>query len=175
MICKTIGLGLTAMLFAAPVLAQSQTYRTQPQPQTTRVESERLVGDQRVAVDDLKERYATVADQRETVATKLSAADYQELARQRAQLDTMIRRLEAGQRSAGASGSSARRRLRRLTLLGRRDIILADSARLDRVRGASVRPERRAVAHAAREQGVGLAQMLERLLRVSELRGAPRR
>ena len=72
------GLVLTGL----PALAQQGQARSQ---------------DQAVTAAALKERFAEMVRQRESVATKLSAADYQRLSQQEREFDALIKRLEAGQ------------------------------------------------------------------------------
>ena len=49
------------------------------------------------AIADLKKRQAAVERQRANVATKLSAADYQQLSQERVRVQELIDRMEAGQ------------------------------------------------------------------------------
>lgn len=93
---RTIALGFAMALLAAPSLAQ--TYSTDDERYRTQAERmQTAVRDDRVAVDALRDDYAAVANRRETRATKLSAADYQELSRQRREMNQLIKRMEAGQ------------------------------------------------------------------------------
>jgi hypothetical protein len=102
----TIGLALAAILLAAPAWAQSR-YETERDRQIQQEQMRRDAQMQRavqtparvnpsITSESLRDSYRTSAMQREKRATKLSAADYQELARQRRQLDDAIRRLERG-------------------------------------------------------------------------------
>ena len=86
----TIGLALAAILLALPAWAQS-SYQTQAQRDAARARSTPSI-----TAESLRDSYAAAAKQRESRATKLSAADYQELRRQRSQLDDAIRRIERG-------------------------------------------------------------------------------
>ena len=103
----TIGLVLAAILLAMPAWAQSR-YQTERETQMQREEQmRRETQGQRsmqvptrtnpsVAAESLRDSYRISAQQRESRATKLSAADYRELARQRRDLDDAIRRIERG-------------------------------------------------------------------------------
>jgi len=90
---RSIALFVAASSLAMPVLAQ--TYRTYP-TQTTTTTTRTATSDPTVTKEELEHQYVTVADQRESRATKLSAEDYRELARQRAELHRLMRRIDAG-------------------------------------------------------------------------------
>lgn len=113
----TFGLALAAVLLALPAWAQTryQTERetqmqreeqmrrdTQMQRDTTRDAQmqrdmqSRARANPQVTAEELREKYTASAIRREDRATKLSARDYQELARQREELDDAIDRLERG-------------------------------------------------------------------------------
>ncbi|HXK21895.1 MAG TPA: hypothetical protein VMS55_04365 [Myxococcota bacterium] len=91
--CRSIAFFVAASSLAMPVLAQ--TYQTRTTTTTTRTVERPM--DPTVTKDELHDKYATVADQRESRATKLSAEDYRELARQRAELHRLMRRIDAGE------------------------------------------------------------------------------
>jgi hypothetical protein len=104
---RTILLAFAAILLALPAWAQTR-YQTEREAQMQREEQMRRdTQAQRtmqvpartnpsITAESLRDSYRISARQREERATKLSAADYQELARQRRQLDDAIRRLERG-------------------------------------------------------------------------------
>lgn len=80
MMVRTIAFLVGAILLSGPMLASAQTQQ-----------------DQSAAIDALKKRQSNVERQRTPVATKLSAMDYQRLSRQRARVQALIDRMEAGQ------------------------------------------------------------------------------
>ena len=81
MMSRTIAFLVGAILLSGPLLASSawaeQTHSA--------------------AIADLKKRQAAEERQRANVATKLSAADSQQLSKQRARVQELIDRMEAGQ------------------------------------------------------------------------------
>lgn len=77
---RTIALLVVATLLSTSALAQSQS---QSQEQTT-------------SVPAIEQRYAK-AYRQQTLGRKLGAMDYQRLARQRAEVQALIERVEAGQ------------------------------------------------------------------------------
>ena len=105
----TIGLAFAAILVALPAFAQTR-YQTDRETQMQREEQmrrETQMQTQRsmqvparanpsVTEENLRDSYRIASEQRENRATKLSAADYQELARQRHALDNAIRDIERG-------------------------------------------------------------------------------
>jgi 7-keto-8-aminopelargonate synthetase-like enzyme len=104
----TLGLALAAILLALPAWAQTR-YQTEREAQMQREEQMRRDTQQMqrstqvpvranpsITAESLRDSYRISAQQRESRATKLSAADYRELARQRRQLDDAIRRVERG-------------------------------------------------------------------------------
>jgi hypothetical protein len=81
MMSRTIAFLVGAILLSGPLLASS-------------VRAEQTHS---AAIADLKKRQAAVERQRANVATKLSAADSQQLSKQRARVQELIDRMEAGQ------------------------------------------------------------------------------
>ena len=79
MMVRTIAFLVGAILLSGPMLASAQQHG------------------QSAAIADLRKRQSNVERQRANVATKLSAADYQRLGRQRARVQALIDRMEAGQ------------------------------------------------------------------------------
>jgi len=82
---------------ALPVLAQTYRQDTTTSTTTTRIVTPDRPMNPAVTKEELKDKYDVVADQRESRATKLSAEDYRQLARQRAELHRLMRQIDAGQ------------------------------------------------------------------------------
>src|SRR5215471_2602886 len=91
---RSIAFFVAAGSLALPVLAQN--YERQTTTTTTRTVVDRSMNPT-VTKEELHDKYMRVADQRESRATKLSADDYRELARQRAELHRLMRRIDAGE------------------------------------------------------------------------------
>jgi ribosome assembly protein YihI (activator of Der GTPase) len=92
---RSIAFFVATSSLAMPVLAQ--TYREQTTTTTTRTVTTDRPMNPAVTKEELKDKYDRVADQRESRATKLSAEDYRELARQRTELHRLMRRIDAGE------------------------------------------------------------------------------
>ena len=92
---RSIAFFVATSFLAMPVLAQ--TYREQTTTTTTRTVTTDRPMNPTVTKEELKDKYDRVADQRESRATKLSAEDYRELARQRAELHRLMRQIDAGE------------------------------------------------------------------------------
>jgi hypothetical protein len=104
----TIGLAFAAILVALPAFAQTR-YQTDRETQMQREEQMRRETTQTqrsmqvptranpsVTEENLRDSYRIASEQRENRATKLSAEDYRELARQRRALNEAIRDVERG-------------------------------------------------------------------------------
>ena len=102
---RSIAFFVAAGSLAMPVLAQ--TYRQETTTTTTRTVTPDRSMNPAVTKDELHDKYVRVADQRESRATKLSAEDYRELARQRAELHRLMRRIDAGQTVSAADVDQA--------------------------------------------------------------------
>jgi hypothetical protein len=92
---RSIACFVAASFVAMPVLAQ--TYREETTTTTTRTVVTDRPMDPTITKEELHDKYVRVADQRESRATKLSAEDYRELARQRAELHRLMLQIDAGQ------------------------------------------------------------------------------
>jgi hypothetical protein len=94
---RSIAFFVAAGSLAMPVLAQTYRDDTTTRTTTTRTVTTDRPMDPAVTKEELHDKYVRVADQRESRATKLSAEDYRELARQRAELHRLMRRIDAGE------------------------------------------------------------------------------
>ncbi|HEX5065002.1 MAG TPA: hypothetical protein VFY49_02725 [Myxococcota bacterium] len=101
---RIIGLSLATMLLAVPVWAQTRSQMEMQRQEQMRRERDMQMRDAQmrthanpsVTTENLRDSYRIAAEQRENRATKLSAEDYRELARQRRALDEAIRQVERG-------------------------------------------------------------------------------
>ena len=93
---RSIAFFVAASSLAMPALAQTYREDTTTTTTTRTVVTDRPMNPA-VTKTELHDKYVRVADQRESRATKLSAEDYRELARQRAELHQLMRRIDAGE------------------------------------------------------------------------------
>lgn len=101
---RIIGLSLATMLLTVPVWAQTRSQMEMQRQEQMQRERDMQMRDAQmrthanpsVTTENLRDSYRIAAEQRENRATKLSAEDYRELARQRRALDEAIRQVERG-------------------------------------------------------------------------------
>jgi hypothetical protein len=100
--CRSIAFFVAASSLAMPALAQTYRTDTQTTTTTTRTMTTDRPMNPVVSKEELHDKYVRVADQRESRATKLSAEDYRELARQRAEMHRLMRQIDQGQSVSAA-------------------------------------------------------------------------
>src|SRR5262249_14994521 len=94
---RSIAFFVAAGSLAMPALAQTYRTETQTTTTTTRTMTADRPANPVVTKEELNDKYVRVADELETRATKLSAEDYRELARQRTELHRLMRQIDQGQ------------------------------------------------------------------------------